>query len=109
VFKPPADSASLPASIENFFSVLGLGFSMGDVTSGGVFAFFWLMLPGPGRQPNEPFFWLKVFWNLGYHPSLRALDWLSSIYGVKIMAQKQTLVNVISPQTLTLGVLYTWQ
>ena len=56
MFKPPADSASLPASIENFFSVLGLGFSMGDVTSGGVFAFFWLMLPGPGRQPNEPFF-----------------------------------------------------
>jgi len=27
-----------------------------DVPNWGVFAYFWLSLPGPGRQPNEPFF-----------------------------------------------------
>jgi len=35
-----------------------------------VFAFFWLRLPGPGRQPNEPFFSSNIFWKLGYRRSL---------------------------------------
>jgi len=34
--------------------VSGLGFSVGDVKSGGV-SHFWPSLPGPGRQHNEPF------------------------------------------------------
>jgi len=37
---------------------------VGDVISGDVFAWFLLMLPGPGRQPNEP------FQALSYHSSL---------------------------------------
>jgi len=40
---------------------LDLGISGGDVTSGGVFAFFWTILPGPGREPNQPYFWFEVF------------------------------------------------
>jgi len=34
------------------FSVLGLGFSWGEVKSGGVLAFLWPTLPGPGRLRN---------------------------------------------------------
>jgi len=34
-------------------------FAGGNVTSGGVFAFFWPPLPGP--QLIHPFFWFKFF------------------------------------------------
>jgi len=34
-----------------------------------MFSHFWLSLPGPGRQPKEPFFSSSLFWKLGYHPS----------------------------------------
>ena len=62
------DQASGPTfhcnvEIEKNLCVLGLAFSVGDVTSGGVFAFFWPTLPGPGRQSNEPIFWRKVLLN----------------------------------------------
>ena len=36
---------------------MGLGFSWGGVTSGGVFAFLWPTIPGPGRLSNMPTFW----------------------------------------------------
>jgi len=61
VFKPSADSASLVVPSQKNFSVLGLGFSWGDVTSEGVLAFLWLTLPGSGRQSNGPTFWPKYF------------------------------------------------
>jgi len=81
LFKPSTVWASLPVSTEIKFSVLGLGFCWGYVTSRVVFSFLWPTLPGTGRQSNESIFCLKfrVF---------RALDWLSSISGAKIMAQK---------------------
>jgi len=41
--------------------MFGLAFAGGNVTSWGVFAFFWPPLPGPGAQPIDPFFWLKFF------------------------------------------------
>jgi len=34
---------------------------VGYVTMVHIFAFFWLKLPDPGRQPNEPLFWLKFY------------------------------------------------
>jgi len=37
---------------------------------GEVCTLFWLRSPGPGRQPNEPFFGSNFFWKLGYNPSL---------------------------------------
>jgi len=46
------------------FFTLDLWFSGGDITSVGVFAFFWQPLPYPGCQSIEPFFWLKFFWKL---------------------------------------------
>jgi len=71
VFTPSTDSASLLVPTQKkTFSVLRLGFSWGDVISGGVIAFSWLTLPGPGRQSNEPIFCLKFYWKLDYHPSL---------------------------------------
>jgi len=32
---------------------------VGDITNG-MFLFFWRILSGPGRQPNEPIFWIKI-------------------------------------------------
>jgi len=34
--------------------------------SGGVFALFWVILPSPGRQSNEPFFDFTLLWNFAY-------------------------------------------
>jgi len=61
VFKPSTDSASRVVPSQKKFSVLGLGFSCGGVTSGGVFAFLWPILPGPGNPSNGPTFWPKYF------------------------------------------------
>jgi len=44
-----------------------------------------------------------IFWNLGYHLSLRALDWLASISGTKIMAQKQKIGKNSTPTNASLG------
>ena len=52
MFKPSTDSASLVVPSEKKISVLGLGFSWGGVTSGGVFAFLWPTSPSPGRPSN---------------------------------------------------------
>ena len=72
VFKPSTDSSRLLVSTEKKFSVLGLGFSWRDVISRGIFVFLWPILPGPGRQSNEPFFGSSFFWKLDYHPSLES-------------------------------------
>jgi len=45
-------------------------------------------LPGPERQPYEVYFWLKLFFKLGQIRVFRAIDWLYSIAGSRIMAQK---------------------
>jgi len=65
LFKPSTDSASVLVDIEKKIFVFGLAFAGGNVTGGGVFAFFWPPLPGPGPQPIDPFFWLSFFWKLG--------------------------------------------
>jgi len=62
VFKPSTDSASLVVPSLKKFSVLGLGFFWGSVTSGGVFAFLWPTLPGPGRPSNGLTFGPKYFY-----------------------------------------------
>jgi len=61
LFKPFTDSASLLVDIEKKIFVFGLAFAGENFTSGGVFAFFWPPLPGPGPQPIDPFFWLNFF------------------------------------------------
>jgi len=54
--KPSTDSESLLVQIEkNKFFLLGLGLSVGDVTSGDVFALLWPTSLGHVRQSNEPF------------------------------------------------------
>jgi len=57
----PPDSASLLVPSQKKFSVLGLEFSWGNVTSGDVLAFLWPILTGPGRPSNGPTFWPKYF------------------------------------------------
>jgi len=61
---------SLPVAIvKKHFLALGLGFSVGNATNGGILAFL-AEFTWPRRQPNGPFFWLKFFWKLGYNPRL---------------------------------------
>ena len=52
-------SKSSSSDSKKNFSVLGLGFPWGGVTSGVVFAVLWPTLPGPGRLSNGPTFWPK--------------------------------------------------
>jgi len=54
-----------------------------------MFSPFWPSLPGPGRQPNEPFLAQICF--LKKQSTIRvfrAFDWCSSISGAKIVTQK---------------------
>ena len=63
MFKPSMYSESLVVSSQKKkISVLGLGFSWGAVTNGGVFAFLWPTLRGPGRPSNGPTLWPKSFY-----------------------------------------------
>ena len=83
--KPSTDSASLVVKIEkNIFR-----FRWGDFWrwchKEGMFWIFWPPLAGPGSQPIDPFFCLKVLVNIRVY---RALDWLASISAAKIMGQK---------------------
>jgi len=48
------------------------GISWRGVTSGGVFAFLWPTLPGPGLPSNGPTFWLKYFYET--RPSYESLE-----------------------------------
>jgi len=64
LFKPSTDSASLKLQVKNFFSFSILGFLKETSQWGHVFEIF-SNLSGPGRQPNEPYFWLKFFFKLG--------------------------------------------
>jgi len=49
--------------------VLGLGFLVGDITTGACFRLFSQVCLALNANPTNHF-WLKFFWNLGYRPSL---------------------------------------
>jgi len=101
VFKPSTDSGSLLVlSQKKKFLVLGLGFFWGDVTSGGVFAFSWPTLPGPGRQSNGPTSCPKYFLHtrLSYEflePLIGFLAYLDH----KLRHKKQKVVKISTPKT----------
>ena len=83
VFKPSADSARHLVSTEKKFS-FGFGVLLGGVTSGGVFG---LLYPTLGAKPMSQIFRSSLFGNYTIIRVFRALDWLSSISGTKIMDQ----------------------
>jgi len=56
LFKPSTDSASLLVEIEKKFFVLGLGFSVGDVTMRACFCVFDQIYPAMGANP------MSIFW-----------------------------------------------
>jgi len=70
---------------------LVLELSEGDVEVR-VFSNFYPTLSGAGRQPRQPFS-AHVFCKLGQNPRVLTCDWLSSIPGVKIMAQNSIFGN----------------
>ena len=100
MFKPSTDSASLvvPSHKKNF-SVLDLGFSWGGVTSGGVFAFLWPTLPGPGRPSNWPTFCPKYFYEtrLSYEYSEPLIGFLAYL-DEKLCHKNQKVVKNPTPK-----------
>jgi len=61
LFKPSTDLASPLVEIEKkLFFLFGGGFAGNDPHNWRCFRNFWPPLAGPGLQPIEPFFWLKV-------------------------------------------------
>ena len=94
MFKPSTDSASLVGPSQKKFSVLGLGFSWGVVTSGGVFAFLWPNLHGPGCPPNGPTFWPKYFYETRLsHESLEHLIDFLAYLDQKLCHKKQKFIK----------------
>jgi len=88
---------------KNFF-VFDLAFAGRNVTSGGVFAFSWPILFGPGPQPIDPFFWLKFFSEtrskcMSLEPLNGFLEYLQPKLWIKI----QKLVNISAPTSPNVG------
>ena len=94
MFKPSTDSASLVLQSQKNFSVLGLGFSWGSVTSGGVFAFLWPTLPGLGRPSYVPTFWPKYVYETRLcYESLEPMIGFLAHLDEKLCHKKQKAVN----------------
>jgi len=93
------DSASLVVSSQKKFPVLGLGFSWGGVTSGGVFVFLWPTLHGPGRPSNGPTFWAKYFYETRLsHESLEPLIDFLTYLDEKLCHKNQKVVKNPTPK-----------
>ena len=71
-----------------------------------VFAPLWLRLLGSGHQPND-FLAQDFFGNQAIIRVFRVLDWLSSISGAEIMAQKAKLGKKCNPHERWPSVYYT--
>jgi len=73
---------------------LGLWFSWGGVTSGGVFAFLWPILPRPGRPSNGLTFWPKYIYEtrLSYE-SLEPLIGFLAYLDEKLCHKNQKVVK----------------
>ena len=99
VSKPSTDSASLVISSQKKFLVLGLEFSWGDVTSGGVFEFLWPTLHGPGRPSNGPTFWPKYFYETRLsHESLEPLIDFLAYLDEQLCHKNQKVVKNPTPK-----------
>jgi len=78
---------------------MGFGFSWGVVKSGGVFAFLWPILPGPGRPSNGPTFWPKYFHETRLsHESLETLIDFLAYLDEKLCHKKQKVVKNPTPK-----------
>jgi len=99
VFKPSTDSASLVVPSQKKIFSFGFGVLLGVVTSGGVFAFLWPTLHGPGRPRNGPTFWPKYFYETRLsHESLeRLIDFLVYL-DEKLCHKNQKVVKNPTPK-----------
>ena len=93
------DSVSLVVSSQKKVSVLGLGFSLGGVTSGGVFAFLWPTFHGPGHPSNGPTLCPKYFYETSLsHESLEpSIDFLAYL-DEKLCHKNQEVVKNPTPK-----------
>ena len=74
----------------------GWGVRLGEARKVGVFLFFWPTLTGPGRQSNEPKFWLKRFLKTRWSPaSIELLLDLLACLEPKLWPKK----NILPPKS----------
>ena len=104
MFKPSTDSASLVVSSQKKNFSFGLGVLVGGVTSGGVFAFLWPTLTGPGRQSNGPTFSIEYVYETRIsHETLEPLIGFLAYLDQNLCHKKQKLVKISTPKKLTEG------
>ena len=83
---------------------MGLGFSWGVVTSGGVFAFLWPTLHVHGRPSNRPKFWPKYFYESRLsHESLEPLIDFLAYLDEKLCHKNQKVVKNPTPKKRNQG------
>jgi len=102
MFKPSTDSARFLVPSQKKCSVLSLGFSWGDVTSGSVLAFLWPTLRGPGRPWNGPTFWPKYFLEIRLsYEFLEPLIGFLAYLDQKLYHKNQKVVKISTPKKET--------
>jgi len=104
VFKPSTDSARLLVSSQKNFSVLGLGFSWGDVTSGGVLAFYGLLYPDLDAKRMAQHFGPSIFLE-----TRLSYEFLEPLFGFlayldkKLCHENQNMVTISTPKICNQG------
>jgi len=103
VFKPSTDSASLVVPMENFFFVLRIGISLVDIIMGTCFCPCGWVYQTLGANPKGHFFGSSYFGIYAVIQVFRAIDWLASISGAKIMTVKKKIAKTSTPANANLG------
>jgi len=81
----------------------GFGVRLGEASQvGGVFAFFWPTLPGPGHPSNGPTFWPKYFYEARLsHESLEPLIGFLAYLDKKLCHKNQNVVKILPLKKVT--------
>jgi len=104
VFKPSTDATSLVVSSQKKIFSFGFGVLLGGVTSGGVFAFLWPTLHGPGHPSNGPTFWPKFLNETRLsHESLEPLIGFLAYLDEKLCHKNQKVVKNPTPEKINQG------
>jgi len=110
--QPSTDSERFPVYLEKNIFDLGLGFAVGGIIMGHIFAILWLRLPGPGHQPNRSFFLAQGFLesrlsSKSLEPLIGFLAYMGSKLWLKLKIGKNSIPTNADPGYIT-PILYIW-
>jgi len=89
--------------MENFFFVLRIGISLSDIIMGTCFCPCGRVYQTLGANPKGHLFGSSYFGIYAVIQVFRAIDWLASISGAKIMTVKQKIAKTSTPANANLG------